>query len=393
MKRRRICVITGSRAEFGNLKRLMKEIKQDPGLDLQVIVTGAHLSPEYGLTYKEIEENNFCVNKMIEMLLSSNTEIGTLKSLGLAIISMGEAYKELKPDVVVYLGDRYEILAAGIAALILKIPTAHISGGETTPAVMDEGIRHSLTKLSLWHFPSNDIYRKRIVQMGEHPDRVFNCGYVGLDDIYDMEFLSEESLSESLNFDMSGGFAICTYHPVSSESSTTAKQIESILSVIEEYDFKVIFTKANADPGGRIINEVIEDFCKRDFKKYILVESLGKVRYLSALKKARIIIGNSSTGIVEAPSFHIPAVNVGDRQFGRIKAESVIDCGYDRKSIREAINKALDRNYRSKIKHCNNPYDKYKDGKASCRIKEILKEIVLDEGNIKKAFYDIDFKL
>ncbi|SJZ43852.1 UDP-N-acetylglucosamine 2-epimerase [Selenihalanaerobacter shriftii] len=390
MDKRKLCVITGTRAEYGLLYWLMKEISGDSDLELQIITTGMHLSPEFGLTYKRIEKDGFRIDKKVEMLMSSDTEIGITKSVGLGCIGFADAYDELEPDIVVVLGDRFEILAAAVAAMIAKIPIAHLHGGEITEGAIDESIRHSLTKMASTHFPATEEYARRIVQMGENPKRVFNFGAPGLDNIYKLDLLSRIELEKELNFQLGSKTAIVTYHPVTLEDDTVYNQIESLLTAIDEFEMNVIFTKANADTYGRVINEKIESFTNKNPKQYKLFDNLGQLRYLSALEHVDIMIGNSSSGLIEGPSFKIPVVNVGDRQKGRIKADNVIDCGYGYHEIKEAIKKGFSFDFKDKIKKIVNPYDKHGDGKTSYRIKETLKGLELDEHLIKKEFYDIE---
>ncbi|KXS40470.1 MULTISPECIES: UDP-N-acetylglucosamine 2-epimerase [unclassified Candidatus Frackibacter] len=393
MDKRKICVVTGTRAEYGLLYWLMKEIDSDPNLELQIITTGMHLSPEFGLTYKKIEEDGFKIDKKVEMLMSSDTEVGITKSVGLGCIGFADAYDELKPDIVVVLGDRFEVLAAAIAAMIAKIPIAHLHGGEITEGAIDESIRHSLTKMASTHFPATKEYARRVIQMGEKPRRVFNFGAPGLDNIHKLDLLSRTELENELNFQLASKTAIVTYHSVTLENNTAHNQIENLLKAIEKFEMNVIFTKANADTSGRVINEKIEKFTNKEPEKYKLFDNLGQVRYLSALKHVDIMIGNSSSGLIEGPSFKIPVVNVGDRQKGRIKADNVIDCGYGYHEIKEAIKKGFSVDFKDKIKEVVNPYDKHEDGKTSCRIKNVLKEIEINEEFIKKSFYDINLSI
>src|SRR3989338_4133875 len=320
---RKICIITGTRAEYGLLYWLMKEMQSNASLELQVIVTGMHLSPEFGLTYKEIEKE-FSINKKIEMLLSSDTPIGISKSMGLAQISFAEAYEDLSPDIAVVLGDRFEIFSAATAAMIARIPIAHIHGGETTEGAFDEAIRHSVTKMSHLHFVATEEYRQRGIQLGEDPKRVFNFGAPGLDNINNLHLLTKEEFEESIGFKLGMKNLLVTFHPVTLEQSTAKEQFQQLLFALDSLsDTHIIFTKANADTDGRIINYMIDSYVSANSNKSIAFTSLGQLRYLSALQNVDAVVGNSSSGLIEAPSFKIGTINIGDRQKGRIKAASV----------------------------------------------------------------------
>lgn len=396
MSKRKICVITGTRAEYGLLYWLMREIKNDQGLQLQLIVTGMHLSPEFGLTYRNIEKNGFKIDKKIEILLSSDTEPAISKSIGLGCISFAEAFKELKPDIIVVLGDRFEIFAAAISAVITRIPIAHLHGGEITEGVIDEPIRHSITKMASIHFPATEIYARRIIQMGENPDNVYNYGMAGLDNIHKLKLLSQKELEKRINFSLKENTALITYHPVTLEGKDVERQIENLLNVIKDLNLNVIFTKSNADTYGRIINQKITEFIEtniNDDNNYKLYDNLGQLNYLSLLQFVGIMIGNSSSGFTEAPSFHLPVINIGNRQKGRIRARNIVNCGYSIGEINRAIKKGLDKKFKSSLKNMDNPYDKFGDGKTSFRIKEILKKINIDSRLIKKSFYDLDFDI
>ena len=391
MNKRKICIVTGTRADYGLLYWLLKEIQGDKDLELQLVATGMHLSPEFGLTYKTIEKDGFKIDDKIELLLSSDTEVGISKAIGIGCISFAESYKKLQPDIIVVLGDRFEIFSASIAAMIAKIPLVHLHGGESTQGVIDESIRHSITKMATYHFPATEEYRKRIIQLGENPERVFNYGMAGLDNIYRIDLFSKDELEKVIGFKFDKKVAIVTYHPVTLEKNTAEEQINNLLKAINNFNMKVIFTKANADTSGRIINNEIRKYVKRDSGKYIFVDNLGQLKYLSALKHVDLMIGNSSSGLTEAPSFKLPVVNIGDRQKGRIKAGNVIDCDYNVNEIINAIKKVKLTKFNTNLKSMVNPYDKYGDGKTSYRIKEKLKEINLDNNILKKEFYDINY--
>jgi len=382
---KKICVVTGTRAEYGLLYWLMKEIESDKDLELQLIVTGMHLSPEFGLTYKEIEKE-FKINKKIEMLLSSDTSIGISKSMGLAQISFAEAYDELKPDMVIVLGDRYEIFSAASTAMIAKIPISHLHGGETTEGAFDESIRHSITKMSHLHFTATEEYKNRVIQLGEHPNRVFNVGGMGIENIKRLKLLSKEEFEKSIDFRLNKKNILVTFHPVTLENSTAKEQFQELLDAIDELeDTNIIFTKANSDTDGRVINQMIDEYVAKNFHKSIGFSSLGQLRYLSALQFVDAMVGNSSSGLTEAPSFKIGTINIGDRQKGRIKAESVIDCLPNKKSIEKAFEKLYSLEFQDILLNIQNPYG---DGCASEQVVEVLKNVNLDN-ILKKSFYDL----
>ncbi|MBA6153405.1 UDP-N-acetylglucosamine 2-epimerase [Gelidibacter maritimus] len=386
--KRKVCVITGTRAEYGLLYWTMRAIESDIDLKLQVVVTGMHLSPEFGNTYKEIENDGFQIDKKVEMLLSSDTPVGISKSMGLGMISFAETFEDLKPDIILVLGDRFEIFSSVSAAMIARIPIAHCHGGEATEGLIDEPIRHSITKMSHIHFPSTCAYQNRIIQLGETPENVHNVGALGIENIKKLKLLSKEDFEESINFklDEQHHFLV-TFHPVTLEKSTAEKQISQLLEVFEEMtNVKVIFTKANSDTDGRIINTLVDEFVKKYPGKSVVFASLGQLRYLSALQFIDVVVGNSSSGLIEVPSFKKATVNIGDRQKGRIKAESVIDCDPDKLSISNAIRKALSKDFQETLKKVANPYEKENSSES---IVSILKNVELDN-LIKKKFYDLE---
>ena len=389
MSKRKVCVVTGTRAEYGFLFWLMKEIEADTDLELQIIATGMHLSPEFGLTYKEIEKD-FKIDKKIEILLSSDTPIGISKSMGLAQISFAESYDELKPDIVVVLGDRYEIFSAASAAMVARIPIAHLHGGEATEGLIDEPIRHSITKMSHLHFTATEEYRKRVIQLGENPERVFNVGGMGIENIKRLKLLSKEEFESCINFKLNKRNILVTFHPVTLEKSTAKEQFQELLNAIDELsETNIIFTKANSDTDGRIINQMIDDYVAKNSNKAVAFTSLGQLRYLSALQFMDAVVGNSSSGIAEAPTFKIGTINIGDRQKGRIKASSVIDCQPNKKDIQKAFEKLYSNDFQESLKRTKNPYG---DGMPSKKIVDILKNIELTD-IVKKHFYDIEVKV
>jgi len=384
MKNRKVCVVTGSRAEYGLLYWLMKEIKSDKEMELQLIVTGMHLSSEFGNTYKEVEKD-FKINHKIVMSLSLDTNIDISRSMGLAQIAFSEAYKKLNPDIVLVLGDRYEIFSAVTSAMISRIPIAHLHGGESTEGVIDEAIRHSITKMSHLHFVASEEYRNRVVQLGESPSRVFNFGALGIENIKKLKLLSRNEFQKSINFNLSKKNILVTFHPVTLEISTSKAQFnELLLSISQLKETNVIFTKANSDHDGRIINKMIDNYVSKN-ENCVAFNSLGQLRYLSALSYVDSVVGNSSSGLLEAPSFKIGTINIGDRQNGRIKAPSVLDCDPNVNSINEAFDVLYSKDFQTTLVGVRNPFD---HGGASKKIKKIIK--FFDLSNIlKKPFYNI----
>jgi len=383
-----ISILTATRAEYGLLRPLIRKLNNIPEFDVKVVVTGAHLSPEFGLTYHEIENDGIIIHEKIEILLSSDTPASITKSMGLAMISFADYFVRIRPDILIVLGDRYETLAVCCAAMNMRIPIAHLYGGETTEGAVDESIRHAITKMSYLHFTSTNKYRDRVIQLGEHPDRVFNVGAMGVENIKNEKLLTKKELELSLNFELNSPYAVVTFHPVTLEENNSSHQFSELLRVCSEHtEMKFIFTKANADSTGRIINVMIDEYVKKH-KHAIAFASLGLVRYLSSLKYANIVIGNSSSGLSEAPSFGIPTINVGDRQKGRIQAESVINCEPVFTEINSAINLAMTKGFIEKARKANNPYG---NGDSSDRIVETLKNYLMhNQIDIKKKFYDLE---
>ena len=384
---KKICVITGTRAEYGLLRPLIEKIENDNDLHLQLIVTGMHLSPEFGLTYREIDEDGYRIDEKTEILLSSDTPIGISKSMGLVLISFSEAYQRLKPDFIIVLGDRYEIFAAVSAACIAKIPVAHLHGGETTEGAFDEAFRHCITKMSYLHFTSTSEYRQRVIQLGEHPDRVFNVGAIGIENIK-KELLSKEELEKKIGFKFEKNTILVTFHPVTLERNTSMEQFQNLLNAFDEIEnLKIIFTKANSDTDGRIINKMIDEYVKTNKARAIGFTSMGQINYLSAMKYVDAVVGNSSSGIIEAPAFKIPTVNIGDRQKGRIQAETVINCKPIKNDIVSSLKKALSDDFKRVIRHAKNPYG---DGNVSNEIIRVIKKELSKKIKLKKEFYNID---
>lgn len=385
---KKICVVTGTRAEYGLLKPVIERISKDEELELYLIATGAHLSPEFGLTYKEIEEDGYIINKKIEMLLSADTPSSVVKSMGVGMIGFADAFEDGCPDMVVILGDRYEMLAAASAAMVHRIPIAHIHGGETTEGAIDESIRHAITKMSYLHFAATETYRNRIVQLGESPERVFNVGALGIENIKMIKLLDKEDLEKCIDFKLRENTVMVTYHPVTLEKRSSAEQFRNLLSVLKNRtELNIIFTKTNSDTDGRIINHMIDDFVAENRDRSVAYTSLGQVRYLSTLKYCSMVIGNSSSGIIEVPSFHIPTVDIGDRQRGRIASDSVIHCGTGVDDIEHALRKAMSNEFRQNITNIKNPYE---GENTSLEIVSVIKRFLQAGIDIKKKFYDLD---
>jgi GDP/UDP-N,N'-diacetylbacillosamine 2-epimerase (hydrolysing) len=359
MNKRKICVVTGSRAEYGLLKNLINKIQIEPSLTLQIVVTGMHLSKKFGLTYKEIEEDGFKIDKKVEMLLTSNDSVSISKSTGLGLIGFSDVFNELKPDIVVLLGDRFEIFSAAIAATFAKIPIGHLHGGESTEGAFDESIRHSITKMAWWHFVSCEDYKKRVIQLGEDPKRVYDFGAIGVEAISKLELLTKNKLIAKTGIKFSKKNLMVTYHPVTLENNTSKKNMESLLSALNELnDTSIIFTMPNADTDSNIIRKLIDNFVLSHNETAFSFQSMGHLNYLSTLKYVDCVVGNSSSGLLEAPSFKIGTINIGDRQRGRLKVKSVINCNPDKASIKKSLNTIYSDRFKNRLLSVNNPYEK-----------------------------------
>lgn len=385
-----ICVLTATRAEYGLLKPLIYKLNKTDEFDVRLVVTGAHLSSEFGLTYKEIEKDGIVIDEKIQILLSSDTPSSISKSMGIAMISFADYFERLKPDMLIVLGDRYEVLAISATAMSQRIPITHLHGGETTEGAIDESIRHAITKMSFLHFTSTEEYRNRVIQLGENPERVFSVGAIGIENIVNEELITKTEIEKSINFALDKPFAIVTFHPVTLEDNKSKVQIMELLDALSVFeDMKFIFTKANADSGGRIINQMIDEYVYKNDNS-IAFDSLGTTRYLSLLRYSTMVIGNSSSGLLEVPSFGIPTINIGDRQKGRLQADSIINCEPIKYDIEKSITKALNKSLREKIKDVKNPYG---DGNTSDKIIKVIKEFIFnDKINLKKKFYDLEVK-
>lgn len=381
--KRKICVVTGSRAEYGLLYTLMKEIEKDNDLQLQLVVTGMHLSPEFGLTYQEIEKDGFTINYKIEMLLSTDTSIGVAKSIGVGIIGFADAFEQLKPDVLILLGDRYEIFAAAQAALVAKIPIAHIAGGDITEGSFDEAIRHSITKMSHLHFVTNEDSKKIVKQLGEDPSRIFNVGSPGIDRIMSLKLLDRKKLEKLLDFTFLEKNLLITFHPVTLDYQHSTQQFKELLEALHSLGPNVglMFTKPNADPEGQGIIKLLDNFIAIH-SNAVVYTSLGQLIYFSLIAEVDAVVGNSSSGVYEVPSFKKPTVNIGDRQEGRILASSVINCAPEKYEIEKAINQAF-------IKDCSDVVNPYGNGKSSIEILNVIKSINNYNSLLKKHFHKV----
>lgn len=386
MSIRKVCVVTGGRAEYGLLRWLMQEIADDPELRLQVIATGTHLSPEFGLTHRIIEADGFVLDAKVEMLLSSDTPSGICKSLGLGVMGISDAFERLQPDIVVLLGDRFEALAAAQAALIHRLVVAHIHGGEATFGATDEAIRHAITKMAQLHFVAAEPYRRRVVQLGENPRRVFDLGPIGLDNLSRLTLLSRDELWDAVGIEPTERLFLVTYHPVTLDKEGPERAVAEMLASLEQFpDATILFTQPNADVEGRMISEMITRWAKTSQGDVKIVMSLGQVRYLSALMHSDVVIGNSSSGLLEAPSVGTPTVNIGSRQAGRLRAPSVIDVAEERGAIEEGIRRALSRGHLVDFKP---PHSLPATADVSRQIKDTLKTTSLD-GLLVKEFFDL----
>ncbi len=380
-----VAVFTGTRAEYGLLYWLLKDIESEPEMTLQLLVSGAHLSPGFGLTYKQIEQDGFQIAAKVEMLLSSDTATGTAKSIGLGIIGFADALARLQPDVMVILGDRFEALAAAQTAMILRIPVIHLHGGEITEGAYDDSIRHAITKMSYLHGVSTEEHRNRVIQLGESPERVVNIGAIGLDHLSKSTMMTLSQLSHSLSFPLERDFFVVTYHPETLGSEPPEVAFQSLLDALDSFaDYQIIFTYPNADDGGSECIRMIEDYAARNPGRVLAIPSLGHIRYLSAVKYCAAVVGNSSSGIIEVPSFGVPTVNIGNRQKGRMAASSVIHCEASVSGITGAIEKAISDDFREAARNTLNPYGK---GDSSAQVIKMIKS--LDE-TAPKSFFDIN---
>lgn len=381
---KRIAIVTGTRAEYGLLKPLIQLVHNDDDLLLQLLVTGAHLCANHGNTWQDIENDGFPISRKIEILQDSDSFVGVCKAMGLAQISFSEVFEDLKPEIVVILGDRYEMLAVASTALMANIPVAHLHGGELTFGAIDDSIRHAITKMSSLHFTSAEVYRKRVIQLGEQPSTVFNTGAIGLDSIKKLSLLSRIDLQTSLCIELKNKNFIITFHPETKSLVPVKQQIEELLFALDgQEDTLLLFTGANADTHGNEINAIINEFVRSRPGRAAFFHSLGQLRYLSCLKHFDMMIGNSSSGIIEAPSFKLPVVNIGNRQKGRIMASNIINCNIDRGDISLAIRKGLSLSFKETLEQLKSPYG---DGNAAEMILEIIKTQRISK---EKVFFEV----
>lgn len=382
--KRSVAVFTGTRAEYGLLYWLMKDIDASQSMTLQVIVSGMHLSPEFGETWRGIEADRFTIDAKVEMLLSSDTDVGVVKSMGLGTLGFADALDRLRPEILIVLGDRFEALAIVQAALIMKIPVAHLHGGEITEGAYDDAIRHAITKMAFFHFVAAEPYRQRVIQMGESPERVFNVGALGLDHLARCARMTQAELSQSLDFKLEGPFLLVTYHPVTALEEDPVRSFNALLSALDQFpEHKVILTYPNADNGGRAIIPLLEEYAQRSPERVIAIPSLGFRRYLSVVALADAVVGNSSSGIIEVPAFGVPTVNIGARQTGRLASASVINCAPDVESIGNAIRLALTDSF---AETCNKAVNPYGAGNAARSIMNVLERF---HGEYHKSFHDL----
>ena len=383
--KRKICVVTGSRADYGLLRFVMQGINEDADLVLQVVATGMHLSTTFGLTYREIEADGFNIDSKVETLSFSDTPVGIAESMGKGISGCAEVFSRLQPDVIVVLGDRFEIFAATAAALVAKIPVAHLHGGETTVGAFDEAFRHSITKMSHLHFVAAEEYRKRVIQLGEDPKNVFLVGGLGVDGVKNINLLNKDELEGSLGIKFQAKSLLVTFHPVTLEDETSEAQMKELLSALSDLaDTTLVFTMPNADTGGLALMKIIEQFVESHDNAHSFI-SLGQQRYLSCIAQVDGVVGNSSSGLTEVPSFKKGTINIGGRQLGRLQASSVINCGPEEHQIRGAINFFYSEDFRASLEMTTNPYG---EGGASAKVLSILKRVALDE-IIQKTFHDL----
>ena len=386
---RKICIFTSTRAEWGLLKGVAEQVCQSDALQLQLLVSGSHLSEQHGMTVREIETDNFTVDARVNILTYDDSPLGVCQSMGLALRGYSEALEQLRPDVLIVLGDRYETFCVAAAAQILRIPVAHIHGGETTEGAVDEAFRHSITKMAHLHFPSCEEYRNRIIQMGENPERVFNVGALGIENIHNSSLMSRAELESAINFPLDKPFFLVTFHPVTLENQTAAIQCKALLEALEQFpEHKIIFTKANADTDGAIINQMIDEYTASHIERCLAVTSLGLRRYLSAMKECDAVVGNSSSGILEAPALGVPTVNIGDRQKGRIRMASIIDCQPDTNAIVAAVKNALELPFNNCFPNID------ATGKQKNTAREIVAILEATPMNtlLKKSFYNLNIK-
>ena len=384
---KKICIFTGGRAEYGLLRPLLKELKNNKNIELQILVSGMHLSPEFGLTYREIEKDGFVCNEKVEMVLSSDTPVAISKSMAVGIMGFSEALTRLNPDILVTLGDRYENMSIVTTAWVCRIPVAHIQGGEKTLGAIDDQFRHCITKMSILHFTATEEYRDRVIQLGEYPENVFNVGALNVDALKKIKILSKVKLEQEINFSFKGKTALVTFHPVTLQKETSGKYFQQLLDAIDSMkDLKIIFTKTLADTEGRVINKMIDDYVSRNEDKSVAFTSMGQLNYISALSYIDVVVGNSSSGVIETPSFKVPTINIGDREKGRIMADNVISVDQNINAIKDGFKKALSFSFIKSLANMHNPYEKPDTAK---NIASILVNYKIPNST-EKEFYDLN---
>lgn len=390
MGKRKLCVITGGRAEYGLLSWLMRDIEDSTDFELQLVTTGMHLSTEFGLTYKQIEKDGFKISEKLEMMLASETSLGITKSMGLGLIGFAEVFERLKPNVVILLGDRFEIMVAAQAAMMARIPICHLHGGETTEGAIDESIRHAITKMSHLHFVAADVYRNRVIQMGESPDKVFNVGAMGIESIARIKTLTKAEVEKAIDFKLGDRILMVTYHPSTLSEESPELSTRNLLQALDEFpNHQLIFSLPNSDAHSRIIVEQIQEYIAKNKLRAKAFHSLGQSLYFSLLKIADAVVGNSSSGIIEAPAIGVPTVNIGDRQKGRLMSKSIINCEPTREAICQAIAKTLSSDFRKSYSGEPSIFGK---GECSKKILDVIRATDLGSLKIKK-FYDIKYSL
>ncbi len=384
---KKICVFTGGRAEYGLLRPLLFELKNNKDIELQILVSGMHLSSEFGLTYREIEKDGFICNEKVEMVLSSDTPVAISKSMAIGMIGFSEALMRLNPDILVTLGDRYENMSIVTTAWVCRIPVAHIQGGEKTLGAIDDQFRHCITKMSRLHFTATDEYRDRVIQLGEYPENVFNVGALNVDALKKIKILPKAKLEQEINFSFKGKTALVTFHPVTLQKETSGKHFQQLLDAIDSIkDLKIIFTKTLADTDGRVINQMIDDYVSSNEDKSVVFTSMGQLNYISALNYIDVVVGNSSSGVIETPSFKVPTINIGEREKGRIIADNVICVDQSINAIKEGLKKAFSSSFIKSLANMQNPYEKPDTAK---NIASILVNYNIPNST-GKEFYDLN---
>jgi UDP-hydrolysing UDP-N-acetyl-D-glucosamine 2-epimerase len=390
LKPRKICIVTTSRADFGLLSGLATSIQRDPELRLQIVASGMHLSDKFGKTFHDIEFEGFKIDRKIPMRLDGKSPAANLRSISVGINGFSKALTDLSPEIMVLLGDRFELLSPAISALMLGIPIAHIHGGELSEGAVDDSVRHAITKMASFHFSATEIYRRRIIQLGEEPRRVFNFGAPGLDRLHNSSPISRSQLELEFGINFDHPVALVTYHPPTRDRKDTKTQVGSLVGAIKLARLTAIVTMANADAEGALINRLLQSACRQSPHVLKWVPHLGHLRYLSCMNHAALMIGNSSSGITEAPSFRLPVVNIGDRQRGRVKARNIIDVSCEQNAILRGIRRAVSPNFRVALRRLQNPYDRFRDGRTAERIKDVLKNATISSDLLKKHFYDLN---